>query len=727
MATQAVTLPFADAPTNVAGANVDWVNPGNAQASDNAYASVTWTAANQTSDPLQCLNLDTTNLPLLALPVRADVEIIGAKDGLVNNRSYFSNVTLRRNNATYGSADTTTNGDAVNLTTVESNHSYDNGFGTPNPALTRAIVDGADFGCRIVGHGRAATVSGDRLDLDQAAMTIQYDDRAMSGVAGANRSGYLAFTANRGFIGNTVFDWRTNMKVGAGLTESSGRFRIQWQVDSNGTFVSPVEFYTPSVSDARAWDQYPEGDDPLGSGYEQDPQELLLLAAVPHNQTRYARCRVVLLDTDGTILEAGAWSGSASATRNTLTADPSWATQSIPGGTNRPEGDLARCNILLFHLGGGAYEGAAAADQLGLAISASVDNSYWKGVRAIFDTALTAAGEWAPRIGFFCRSAFGTRKVLDSASTSTEWFDLQGGRNNDLTSYSSTGLGSSPAMMPTLQVYEHARNLPAGDTRTQMLSVVDDLDELAGIGVPVIMYHSLVGSAHIHIDGGDDAATHTQILNAHGLLHPLNSGFYIDLDVFFNAAPTDPDTLLPSMEYRVAQALQSYGRRWLGERLGKTENADWHPELGTYTQAGDNLAFSLLLDDDAYLAAKTLGVREDLREYLNAGETDPDDHPDSVLTILMVTTGFCQWVAAGADNPAKCARALDVCKDIWYTWGGSVLPAILSQAIWDEMDYDDLDDAMKFIQAIRASQQAPNAMRTRTRRDSRLCRARGLA
>lgn len=696
MATQAVTLPFASAPTNVAGANIDWVNPGNAQASDNAYASVTWTAANQTSDPLQCLNLDTTNLPLLALPVRADVEIIGAKDGLVNNRSYFSNVTLRRNNATYGSADTTTNGDAVNLTTAESNHSYDNGFGTPSPALTRAIVDGADFGCRIVGHGRASTVSGDRLDLDQAAMTIQYDDRAMSGVAGANRSGYLAFTANRGFIGDTVFDWRTNMKTGAGLTESSGRFRIQWQVDSNGTFVSPTEFFTPSVSDARAWDQYPEGDSPLGVGYEQNPQELLLLAGVAHNQTRHARCRVVLLDTDGTILEAGAWSASASATRNTL-ADPAWANQSIPGGGGTPEGDISRPYILFFHLGGGAYEGAAAADQLGLAISASIDNSYWKGTRATFDAALTAAGPWASRIAFYCRSSFGTWKVLDSATTSIEWFGLQGGRNNDLTSYTSTGLGTSPAMMSPLLVYEHARNLSAGDTKDRMLSVVNDLDELSGLGTAIVMYNSLVGAGHIHIDGGDDLATDTQILNAHGLLYVLNSGCHIDLDVFFNAAPTDPDTGLPSMEYRVAQALQNYGRPWFGERLGKSTNSVWTAELSTLTHAGDNLAFSLMLDDTAYANDKVLGTPLDLRAYLRAGETDPDDYPATVRTILMVTTGFCSWVAGGADNPAKCARAFDVCKDIYYTWGSKVLPAILSQAIWDEFNYDDLDLAMQFI------------------------------
>ncbi len=698
MATQAVTLPFADAPTHVAGANIDWITPENARLSDDTYARVNWTDSNQTADPLQCLNLDTTNLPLLALPVRADIEIIGAKDGVENNRSYFSNGTLRRNNATYGSADITANGDAVKLTTAESNHSYTSGFGTPNPALTRAIVDGADFGCRLVAHGRAGTAEDDYLLLDQVAMTIQYDDRAMSGVTAENRAGFLAFEADRGFISDTVFDWR-DMKVGAGLTESSMRFRIQWQVDDDGTFVAPTEFFTPSVSDARSWDQYPEGDDPLGVGYEQDPKETLLLAGVPHNQTRYARCRVVLLDTDGTVLEAGAWSASANATRNTL-VDPSWSSQSISGGGGGVEGDLSRCWLLLFHLGGGAYEGANAATQLGLQLSVSVDNSYWKGVRALFDTTLTAAGPWADRIGFFCRSSFGTSKVLDSASTSIEWFNLQGGRNNDLTSYSSTGGGTSPAMMPAILAYEHARNLSAGDTKTQMLSVVNDLDELEDIGVPVVLYNSLVGAAHVHIDGGDDEATDDQILNAFGLLHCLNSGFYVDLDVFFNAAPIDPDTLLPSMESRVATALQSYNRRWFGERMGKIENADWHPELGTYSRAGDNLAFSLLLDDDAYAAAKTLGTRVDLSAYLNAGETDPNSLPTSVLTILMLTTGFCSWINSGADNAAKIARALDVAKDVWYTWRGRVLPAILSQAIWDEMDADDFAGYMEYVQTL---------------------------
>lgn len=702
MATQAVTLPFADAPTHVAGANIDWITPGNARLSDDAYARVNWTGANQTADPLQCLNLDTTNLPLLALPVRADVEIVGAKDGATNNRSYFNNVTLRRNNATYGSADTTTNGDAVNLTTTESNHSYTSGFGTPSPALTRAIVDGSDFGCRMVAHGRAGTTSSDYLLLDQVAMTIRYDDRAMSGITAENRAGYLAFEADRGFISNTVFDWR-DMKTGAGLTESSMRFRIQWQVDADGTFADPDEFFTPSVSDARSWDQYPEGDDPLGVGYEQDPKETLLLAGVTHNQTRYARCRVVLLDTDGTILEAGAWSASANATRNTL-ADPSWSNQSVPAAGGSQEGDISRCWLLLFHLGGGAYEGANAAIQSGLQLSVSVDNSYWRGVRVVFDTALAAAGPWAGRLGFFCRSALGTSKVLDSASTSIEWFALQGGRNNDLTSYSSTGGGTSPAMLHPMLAYEHARNLSAGDTKTQMLSVVNDLDELRGLNVPVVLYNSLVASAHIHIDGGDDNATDAQVLNAFGLLHCLNSGFYVDLDVFFNAAPTDPDTLLPSMEKRVAAALQTYRRRWFGERLGKTDNADWHPELSTYVSAGDNLAFSLLLDDAAYAAAKTLGTRVDLTAYLNAGESDPHDLPSSVLTILMVTTGFCSWVNSGADNPAKCARALDVAADIWYTWGGKVLPAILSQAIWDEMDPADLYDYMEYVQTLVAAE-----------------------
>ena len=533
-------------------------------------------------------------------------------------------------------------------------------------------------------------------------------------------SGYLRFTADRDT------SWRTTLKPSLGLDDTM-RLRIQWQVDDDGSFTAPTEFIVPSVSDARSWTRYPEGTNPLGIGFEQDPRETLLLFGVSHNQTRYARCRVVQLATDGTIEDSGSWSATVNATRDTL-LDPPWGTLSIPDSNadgDLPSAAIARCWLLLYHLGGGSYDGAAAEDQLGISLTGCIDDSYWKGVRSLFDTTLAAGGSWAYRMGFLCRSAFGTNKVLKTATTSEEWYNLMGGRNNDLSSFDATGGGTSPAMLNTLQTYNHARTLASGTTKTRMLTVTTDLEELDGLGVPVVFYHSLFGAAHIRVDG--DEPTDTQLLNAHGLLRPLELGHHIGLDVYFNAAPDDPDIdgTPPSQEKLVAGALQRFGRRWYGERLGKTANGDWIDELAGLELASDLASFALVVDDSAYSAAKVLGTRVDLSAYLNAAETDPADMPDSVRLIAFVHTNTCAFVAAGADNTDKCARALDVGKDIWQTWGGKVVPAILNQTQWDEMDADDLASYMEFVESIVGS--PPLQPRTRDRRHIRTSRTRSLA
>lgn len=568
------------------------------------------------------------------------------------------------------------------------------------------------------------------------ALTLTNPDAQTADVELSLTAGFIKIenvTANpmSGYIelcGDRDINWRGvgGTKDYYGL-DGTARCRVQWQWDEDGSFVSPREEIRNAVGDSRAWTYYPEGSTPLTGAYEVDPKETLMIAGVPHNTTIYARCRYVSLDANGDVDQTGPWSDTASATRNTL-LDPSWVNQAVPDGQapgfDSPSANLGDTWLLFEILTGGSNSGATSEDQLGINLSySSVGNSYWEGIRALMDDVLAIAGDWSHRCGFFVRAWAGVNDVLTSASTSTEFYDLGGGRNIDISSPNSTGFYTSPAMLNPMQAYEHIRNLSAGTVKTQMESVVNDLDQLDGIGVPIVLYHSLYGAGHIcHYAA---SPTVQNILNAHGLIRVLRKGFYLALDVLCNAAIEDPDmpagTLSP--EAQVAAALQSYGRQFFAERYVKAANGQWPDARLTYPLMGDVGGYSLEIDDTAYASDKVLGTPLDLRDYL-ATATDQAAMSLSNRNIIRVNTAFASWVNAGSDNEAKCQRALDAVVDIWYTWGGLVLPTILNQAIWPDMNPAHFEAAAQRIQNI--IRDRAGIGKVRERRAVRAPRPRGL-
>lgn len=508
----------------------------------------------------------------------------------------------------------------------------------------------------------------------------------IANLAATNDGAYLLFTGDRDT------SWRTTLKPSLGLDDTM-RLRIEWQVSNTGSFSGEESSYiTPSVSDARSWTRYPEGTNPLGVGFEQDPPESLYLADIAAGETIYARCRVIQYDDSSNVVDTGSWSSTASATRS-ASGEPSWIDQSIP---SESPPDLDDCLLMFGVLVGGSYDGVNAEDQLGVGLPAS--ESYWGAIRTTIDELLVKAGTSSANCGFCARSAFGTNKVFKTATTSEEWYALQGGRNIDLSTFDVTGGGTSPAMMNPLQSYAHSSALPTGTTKTKMLSLLD-LSPISDLTVPFALYISLIGAAHIHSPYSDIR----RILNAHGLLYPTNNNLHLCMDVFFNASPYDPETTLKSPELKIAEALDSLSIPWFGERLSKTANASWLPYI---TSGGDIGSWAVAVDDSAYASAKVSGTRIDLRTLSKDTQTDFADLPNKSL--LLITTNVCSWVAAGSTNIIKCQRALEVAKDVLYTWGGQVIPVILNQSQWDEMPTSDLAEYMVYA-ASRVGKEPPTS------------------
>jgi hypothetical protein len=164
--------------THVAGANVDWTNPGNAFSTNDTYATVS--VDGTTSDLLQCVNFG-FSIPSGSTITGVVVGIERKSSGTGNGGSNDSNVQLVKGGTAQGANRATTTTYLDTGDTYEDHGSVTDMWGS---TLAPSDVNASNFGVALAVTKANAAGSAHTVSVDHMRITVYYEEHSLVSVTG---------------------------------------------------------------------------------------------------------------------------------------------------------------------------------------------------------------------------------------------------------------------------------------------------------------------------------------------------------------------------------------------------------------------------------------------------------------------------------------------------------------------------------------------------------------